>query len=164
MKSRALFVTVPTVSWVSLACNPPPPICTKFCDRLYYAEESYAEETCGGLRSDQQDAERVCRDACHEAWDDTTTEEKDDVDSCINCILDEVPKEPNWDEVDKAINGDCRKKCIEGETFNDAWAYFYMDFHTGLKFENEPCPPKFTPATDMDAGVLPDAGMGTDVQ
>jgi len=72
---------VPLISAsVLYACEPPPPpICTRLCDQLYFAEEDYAEKTCSGFDSSKADVKQECRQSCSDAWQDTTDADKDDV-------------------------------------------------------------------------------------
>ena len=78
--------------------------------------------------------------------------------TCMNCIIKVVSRVPNWDKVDDAINDDCRDVCVEGASFRDAWAYFYTDFHNALRFEEEPCPPKFPPPPVVRADTEKSSG------
>jgi hypothetical protein len=145
---------------VLFACDPPPPpICIRLCDQLYFAEEDYAESECSGLDTPMPEVLRECRQSCTDSWHDTTDADKEDAHACLDCILERTPNKPTWEEVEDAITGGCQSKCTDADDFNDAWDTFYYQWHLGIDYNDRSCPPKYSPdGMELDAGEDSDTG------
>lgn len=158
MRAKILAIGIMAAAFLLLGCDPPPPSCTRLCNKLYYAEEDYAAKSCGGLSSSRADTKKACRDSCASAWDETTTSDTSDASKCLNCISRSIPKAPVWSEVVTALNGSCASECRSTD-LDYAWDSFYYDWYTGVSYNDPTCPPKFPPPPGvLDGGDAADGG------
>jgi hypothetical protein len=104
--------------------EPVHPLCNDWCESIINAMDD-ADESFTLTNEDTGQAEQECLPECTDSFDGA--DDMGDAEDCIECIVDEVGGNADFDDIYEALYDECADDCDEG-VWDDFWAEFMEDF------------------------------------
>ena len=86
---------------------------------------------------DEADIEDACLDSCESEYDRLSDNDAEDVDACVECVMDEIGDSCSDGRMVEAVQDDCDSDCDDSDV-----AEFFDDFFDDWNPDNDvDCPP-----------------------
>ena len=135
-----------TISLGLLGCDDEQHFCDKMCSPYLEAEKEWADDYCDGFDESDNSVKQKCIDACKGEWGGLSSGDQDDIEVCVDCVLDEVGNSPDYEDIAEAVD-DCDDEC-DDEDIGDFMGDFQQEWYCEIEYDDSECEDEMEEAFD----------------